>query len=64
MRIGTVISVPDKFSQYGRIKDDSGNAYTVEPGQLSEETKPGDEFAYRVEIWGNDSGVAYDLEKK
>ena len=52
------------YTQYARIKDDDGRAYTVDPGYLPKGAEVGDEMAYKVEIWGNDSGLAYDLEEE
>lgn len=63
MRVGTVLSLPDEYSHFGRIMDGSGVGYTVDEGDLPEGTDEGDQFAYKVEIWGNDSGLAYDLRK-
>lgn len=63
MRVGQLISLPNSYSQFGRIKDEDGRAYTVEKGQIPGGAKVGDNFAYKVEIWGNDSGVAFDLKE-
>ena len=57
MRVGQIISLPDDYSQFGRIKDEDGRAYTVEKGQIPSNAKVGDNFAYKVEIWSNDSGL-------
>lgn len=64
MRIGKIISLPNTYTQFARIKDEDGRAYTVDPGYLPKGTEEGDELAYKVEIWGNDSGLAYDLEEE
>ena len=58
-----IISLPDEYSHYGRITDRTGLGYTVESGELPENADVGDSFAYKVELWGNDSGLAYDLEE-
>lgn len=63
MRVGTLVSVPSVYSRFGRIVDASGASYTVEASQVPEDAQAGDDFAYRVEIWENDSGLAYDLEE-
>ncbi|NRA43352.1 MAG: hypothetical protein HRU09_00170 [Oligoflexales bacterium] len=63
MRVGTVISAPNEYSRFGRILDGTGVGYTVEAGDLPEEVEEGDELAYKVEIWGNDSGLAFDLQE-
>jgi hypothetical protein len=44
--------------------DKQGNSHTVDEGDLPEGAKVGDNFAYKVEIWGNDSGLAYDLKSE
>lgn len=62
MRVGTIIGLPDQYTQFARIKDQYGVAYTVEPGELPEKVEVGDDFAYKVEIWSNDSGLGYALE--
>lgn len=62
MRIGTIIGLPDQYTQFARIKDQYGIGYTVEPGEIPENSDIGDEFAYKVEIWANDSGLGYALE--
>lgn len=63
MRLGKIISLPNEFSRFGRVLDPSGVGYTIEPGNVPEDVEEGDEVAYKVEIWGNDSGVAYDLKE-
>jgi len=62
MRIGTIISVPDLYTRYARIKDDSGGSYTVDPSDLPKNTQVGDRYAYKVELGGNDGGLAYALK--
>lgn len=61
MRIGQLIGVPDGYTQYARIKDDEGIGYTVDPGEVPKGAKLGDSFAYKVDLWSNDSGLAYAL---
>jgi hypothetical protein len=63
MRVGTIISVPDINSTYGRIKDVDGRAFTVEKSEIPENTSVGDEFAYKVDIYSNESGLAYALKE-
>ena len=63
MRVGTLLQVPNEYSNFGRIIDKYGVAYSVEKGDLPEDAKVGSEFAYKVEIWG-DGGLAYGLEDK
>ena len=48
---------------FNRIVDSYGVGYTVEQSQIPENAEVDDQYAYRVEIWGNDSGVAYDLKE-
>ena len=64
MRVGQLISLPNSYSQYARIKDDTGRAYTVEKGEVPAGAEVGDSFAYKVEIWSNDSGLAHSLKSK
>jgi hypothetical protein len=63
MRVGTLLATPNDYSHYGRIKDETGVAYSVEAGDIPKGAKIGDKFAYKVEIWGGDGGIAYELEK-
>jgi hypothetical protein len=63
MRVGQLVSLPNEYSRFAQIKDDYGVAYTVDPGQLPKDAEMDTDYAYRVEIWGNDSGMAYELEK-
>ena len=63
MRLGTLLSLPNDFSRYGRIKDRDGTAYTVDPSVIPDGAEVDDQFAYKVEIWENDSGLVYELEE-
>ena len=63
MRIGTIASLPNAYSQFGQIKDEYGRGYTIERGDIPENAERGDEYAYKVEIWANGSGLAYDLDE-
>jgi len=62
MRIGTILSLPDGYTKFARIKDEDGTSYTVEPGAIPKDTDVGDEYAYKVEVWGSDSGLVYSLK--
>ncbi len=64
MRIGTVIGMPNEYTRYARVLDESGNAYTADPSILPKGAQEGSELAYKVEIWGNDSGLVYEAEEK
>lgn len=64
MRIGTVLSLPNDYSRFARIKDTDGTGYTVDPSILPKGVKEGSDVAYKVEIWGNDSGLVYDAQEK
>lgn len=64
MRLGTIISTPNEYSRFGRILDGSGVGYTVESGDIPEDAEDGDEYAYKVELWGNESGLAYNLREE
>ena len=62
MRIGKIISMPNEYTQYARIREPDGRSYTVDKGELPKGAKEGSEYAYKVEIYGNDSGLAYNLK--
>ncbi len=64
MRVGTVISLPNEYTRFARVRDEDGQAYTVDPSVLPKGVKEDSELAYKVEIWGNDSGLIYEAEKK
>ncbi len=63
MRVGTVLSLPNTYSQFARIKDANGVSYTADPSVLPKNIKEGDDVAYKVEIWSNDSGLVYQAEE-
>ena len=63
MRVGRFVSLPNQYSQFAQIKDELGNAYTVDGAQIPDGADTDDDYAYRVEIWGNDSGLAYDIQE-
>ena len=63
MRLGTVISIPNEYSSYARVRDENGVGYTIEPDKIPEDTEIGDDLAYKVELWENDSGLVYDAEE-
>lgn len=64
MRLGKVIAIPDEYSRFGRVIDSTGMGYTIEAGDIPEEVQVGDDIAYKVEIWGGDSGLAYDIKEE
>lgn len=64
MRVGTIIGLPDAYTRFARIRDKDGSAYTVEVGEVPATAKIGDDFAYKVEIWSNDSGLAHSLKEE
>ncbi len=61
MRVGQLVSLPDEYSRFARIHDEYGVSYTVDPSHIPEDADMDKDYSYRVEIWGNDSGLAYDL---
>ena len=63
MRLGQVISIPNEYSRFGRVLDQNGIGYTIEPEKLPEDSEVDDELAYKVELWENDSGLIYDAEE-
>ncbi len=64
MRSGTLVNLPGEYSQFGRIQDSYGVRYSVPLEEIPKGVKEGDQVAYKVEIWGNDSGLAYDLKQQ
>ncbi len=62
MRIGKIIALPDAYSRFARVSDETGTGFTADAGDIPKGAKLGDDVAYKVEIWGNDSGLAYELE--
>ena len=64
MRIGTIIAMPSEYSRFARIKDNDGVGYTLDPSHLPKGAEIDDEFAYSVDIWENDSGLAYNLKEE
>ena len=64
MRVGTVLSLPNEYSRFARVKDADGNSYTADPSVLPKDVKEGSQLAYKVEIWSNDSGLVYEAAKK
>ncbi len=64
MRLGTIISLPNDYSRFARIKDADGVGYTADAGVLPKGAKEGSDVAYKVEIWGNDSGLVYDVKEE
>ncbi len=64
MRIGTIIGMPNQYTRFARVLDENGVAYTADPGILPKGAEEGSNLAYKVEIWGNDSGLIYETEEK
>lgn len=63
MRIGRFIDLPNEYSRFARVKDPDGNTYTVDPDQLPKDADTETDYAYKVEIWGGGSGVAYNIKE-
>ena len=61
MLIGTIVGIPDAYTKFARIHDGNGSSYTIDPGELPEGADLGDDFAYKLDLWGNDSGLAHSL---
>ena len=61
MAIGSIVTMPNPYSNFAQIRDETGLTHTVASADLPEDAEEGDEFAYKVEIWGNNSGIAYNL---
>ena len=63
MRIGSIIGLPDAYSQFARIKEGDSVGFTVDAGEVPKDAAIGDSFAYKVSIFGNDSGLAHSLSE-
>lgn len=63
MRVGTLLSLPNEYSKFARIKDADGTSYTADPSVLPKGVKEGSDLAYKVEIWSNDSGLVYEAKE-
>ncbi len=63
LRFGTIIAMPNNYSQYGRVLDDNGLAYTIEPHNIPDGADEDTDLAYKVEIWENDSGLIHYAEE-
>ena len=63
MRSGVLVSLPGEYSRFGRIVDSYGVRYSVPAEEIPDSVKEGDQVAYKVEIWGNDSGLVYSVKK-
>lgn len=63
MRLGSIIGLPNAYSQFARIKDQYGNSYTADPSLIPKGMKEGDSVAYKVEIGSNDSGLVYEVKE-
>ncbi len=64
MRLGTIIAMPNEYSNYARVRDNvTGSAHTVDKGELPKDAQEGSEYAYKVEIWSNDSGLAHTFSE-
>lgn len=60
MRTGSITSIPDDYTNFAKIRDSKSNiTYTVPSNKLPEDVDVGDEYAYKVDLWGNDSGLVY-----
>ena len=64
MKLGSITSLPNEFTRYGKITDSRGNQFTVEENEIPKDAEIGSQYAYSVEIWENDSGIAYDLKEE
>lgn len=64
MAVGRIISMPNKNSSFGRLLGADGRQYTVPKDKLPEDSSVDKEFAYKVELWSNNSGLITNLEEE
>ena len=62
MAIGKIVGLPPGSSQYARVRDEYGSEYSVKKEEIPKEARPGDDFAYRVDVFYNESGLATTLK--
>lgn len=64
MKIGNIVSLPNRFTEWAQIRDKvTGAIYTVSSKLLDKNVQEGDQYAYKVELWENESGLVYQAEK-
>lgn len=62
-KIGKFISLPNRYSDFATFRDNkTGEQYTVTPDDMPEKIKEKRDYAYKVEIWENNSGVAHSFK--
>ena len=62
---GKILNLPIlKFSRYATIRDEFGNNHPVDVDELPQESKEGDDFAFRVEFSNKTSEVIIKNDKK
>ena len=63
MRVGTIIGGPSGYTRFAMIRDQRGDTHTIDTGELPDGAEVGDEFAYKVELYSNNGGLAYNLKE-
>ena len=64
MKLGKMISMPNEYSDFGRIRDiESGISYSIPKDKIPEDLDIEDSAAYSVELWENDSGLVHKVEE-
>ena len=51
MPTAIIVDTPNAISNYGRVRDEFGQEYTVHGSDIPEEHEPGDDYAYHVDLW-------------
>ncbi len=63
MPIGKIAGMPPPGSGFARVRDEFGTEYSVDIKELPKHAKEGDDMAYRVDVFHNESGLATTLRK-
>ncbi|MFK7872205.1 MAG: hypothetical protein AB8C84_03400 [Oligoflexales bacterium] len=51
MPTATIVNAPNAISNYGRIRDEYGQEYTVHGSDMPAGGESGDDYAYYVDLW-------------
>ncbi len=61
MALGTILSLPSEYSIFARVRSEHGEEYTVHGTEIPTSLDEGDNYAYHVDIFQNQSGDAVTL---
>jgi len=62
-RIGSILAMPNQYTRYATVKDENGRNFTVEPIEIPKDAEVGKDVAFKVELYGGDGGLAYDIQE-